>query len=88
MKTTHRFLMAHVVALVIVATASLPAVALTPTTYVGTTSGTTLGGLSYGLWTNNWSNGYSGNNANYDGTIESVPSQYSGRVYFDVSDFL
>ncbi len=87
MKTTHGFLMAHVVALVIVATASSPAVALTPTTYVGTTSGTTLGGLSYGLWTNNWSNGYSGNNANYDGTIDTVPSQYSGRVYFDVSDF-
>ena len=87
MKTWPRFLMAHVVAMVIVATASSPAVALTPTTYVGTTSGTTLGGLSYGLWTNNWSNGYSGNNANYDGTIDTVPSQYSGRVYFDVSDF-
>jgi len=86
MNTTHRFLMAHVVAIVIVATASSPAVALTPTTYIGTT-GTTLSGLSYGLWTNNWSDGYSGNNANYAGTIESVPSQYSGRVYFDVSDF-
>ena len=87
MNTRPRFLMAHVVAMVIVATASSPAVALTPTTYLGMTSGTTLGGLSYGLWTNNWSNGYSGNNANYDGTIDSVPSQYSGRVYFDVSDF-
>jgi len=40
--------MAHVVAMVIVATASSPAVALTPTTYLGTTSGTTLGGPSYG----------------------------------------
>jgi hypothetical protein len=54
---------------------------------MGTTSGTTLGGLDYGLWTDNWSEGYSGNNANYAGTIYSVPSQYSGRVYFDVSDF-
>ena len=86
MNTTPRFLMAHVVAMVIVATASSPAVALTPTTYMGTTSGTTLGGLDYGLWINNWSDGYSGNNANYAGTIYSVPSQYSGRVYYDVSD--
>jgi hypothetical protein len=84
---SQRFLMAQVVAIFVVATAISPAVALTPTTYIGTTSGTTLGGLSYGLWTNNWSNGYSGNNANYAGTIYSVPSQYSGRVYFDVSDF-
>jgi hypothetical protein len=57
MKTTQRLLVAHVVVIFLVATASSPAVALTPTTYVGTTSGTTLGGLSYGLWTNNWSNG-------------------------------
>ena len=86
MRISQRFLMAHVVAIFIVATASSPALALTPTTYVGTTSGTTLGGLSYGLWTDNWSDGYSGNNANYAGTIYSVPSQYSGRVYYDVSD--
>ena len=86
MRMSQRFLMAHVVAIFVVATATSPAVALTPTTYVGTTSGTTLGGLSYGLWTDNWSDGYSGNNANYAGTIYSVPPQYSGRVYFDVSD--
>ena len=62
-----------------------PAVALTPTTYLGTTSGTTINGETWGLWMGNWNNGYSGNNASYIGTINSVAAN-SGRVYCDLTD--
>ena len=62
-----------------------PAVALTPTTYLGTTSGTTINGETWGLWMGNWNNGYSGNNASYIGTINSVAAN-DGRVYCDLTD--
>ena len=61
------------------------AVALTPTTYLGTTSGTTINGETWGLWMGNWNNGYSGNNASYIGTINSVAAN-NGRVYCDLTD--
>ena len=62
-----------------------PAVALTPSTYLGTTSGTTINGQTWGLWMGNWNNGYSGNNASYSGTINSVAAN-DGRVYCDLTD--
>jgi len=88
--TRHRTSAASVLAAVtlgLFASVSSPALALTPTTYIGTTSGTTINGVTYGLWTNNWSNGYGGNSASFAGTISSVPPTYDGRIYFDVSDF-
>ena len=84
--------MSYVVALVRVATVvggvalSSSAWALTPTTYLGTTSGTTINGQTWGLWMGNWSNGYSGNNANYEGTLNSSAAN-AGRVFIDLSDF-
>jgi len=62
-----------------------PAVALTPSTYLGTTSGTTINGETWGLWMGNWNNGYSGNNASYIGTINSVAAN-NGRVYCELTD--
>ena len=84
--------MSYVVALVRVATVvggvalSSAAWALTPTTYLGTTSGTTINGQTWGLWMGNWSNGYSGNDANYAGTLNSSAAN-EGRVCIDLSDF-
>ena len=64
---------------------SSPAVAQTPSTYLGTTSGTTINGETWGLWMGNWDNGYSGNNASYIGTINSTAAN-DGRVYCDLTD--
>jgi fibronectin-binding autotransporter adhesin len=62
-----------------------PAVALTPSTYLGTTSGTTINGETWGLWMGNWNNGYSGNDASYIGTINSTAAN-DGRIYCDLTD--
>ena len=62
-----------------------PAVALTPSTYLGTTSTTTINGETWGLWMGNWNNGYSGNDASYIGTINSTAAN-EGRVFCDLTD--
>ncbi len=64
---------------------SSPAVAQTPSTYLGTTSGTTINGETWGLWMGNWDNGYSGNDASYIGTINSTAAN-DGRVFCDLTD--